>query len=49
MAYHGVENLNKQWGIHGEYSNPDQEMLFNWIQDETSPSNITESVETKFY
>uniref|UniRef100_A0A0N5A8E4 C-mannosyltransferase dpy-19 n=1 Tax=Syphacia muris TaxID=451379 RepID=A0A0N5A8E4_9BILA len=40
MAYSGVENLNKQWNIHGEYSNPDQEMLFQWITEMTPPDAV---------
>lgn len=35
MAYQGVINIQKQREIQGEYSNPDQEALFNWISSKT--------------
>lgn len=35
MAHQGVINVQKQWEIQGEYSNPDQEALFHWISTKT--------------
>lgn len=40
MAYKGHENIRQQIGIHGEYSNPEQEKLFLWINKETTPTNV---------
>ncbi|VDK49036.1 unnamed protein product [Anisakis simplex] len=37
MAFQGVQNVEKQLSIQGEYSNPEQEMLFNWISQNTKP------------
>lgn len=31
MAVQGVKNVQSQLNIHGEYSNPEQETLFEWI------------------
>uniref|UniRef100_A0A914S6P8 Uncharacterized protein n=1 Tax=Parascaris equorum TaxID=6256 RepID=A0A914S6P8_PAREQ len=35
MAVKGIENIQKQRAIQGEYSNPEQEMLFEWIVKNT--------------
>ncbi|XP_015597631.1 probable C-mannosyltransferase DPY19L1 isoform X2 [Cephus cinctus] len=35
MAYHGVKNLQKERGFIGEYSNVEQEELFEWIKENT--------------
>lgn len=35
MAYQGTTNIQKQLEIQGEYSNPDQEALFDWISTRT--------------
>uniref|UniRef100_A0A1I7YHB2 C-mannosyltransferase n=1 Tax=Steinernema glaseri TaxID=37863 RepID=A0A1I7YHB2_9BILA len=35
MTTSGVANVRQQLSISGEYSNPDQEMLFEWIQTNT--------------
>ncbi|KAK0418436.1 hypothetical protein QR680_013555 [Steinernema hermaphroditum] len=35
MTTTGVANIHKQLSISGEYSNPDQEALFEWIQTNT--------------
>uniref|UniRef100_A0A183V4V6 DUF221-domain-containing protein n=1 Tax=Toxocara canis TaxID=6265 RepID=A0A183V4V6_TOXCA len=35
MAVKGVQNIQKQRGIQGEYSNPEQEKLFEWIVKNT--------------
>ncbi|VBB34330.1 unnamed protein product [Acanthocheilonema viteae] len=40
MAYQGVINIQKQWEIQGEYSNPDQEALFNWISTKTKINSV---------
>ncbi|KAM3724759.1 C-mannosyltransferase dpy-19 [Dirofilaria immitis] len=40
MAYQGVINIQKQWEIQGEYSNPDQEALFSWISSKTKPDAV---------
>lgn len=36
MAVQGVKNVQSQLNIHGEYSNPEQEALFEWINRQTS-------------
>lgn len=36
MAYQGSANLKKQWSVSGEYSNPVQEKLFDWINENTA-------------
>uniref|UniRef100_A0A1I7WC95 Uncharacterized protein n=1 Tax=Heterorhabditis bacteriophora TaxID=37862 RepID=A0A1I7WC95_HETBA len=38
MAHQGKVNINKQLSIRGEYSNPEQEKLFDWIVKETEHS-----------
>ncbi|TKR58007.1 hypothetical protein L596_030636 [Steinernema carpocapsae] len=40
MAMTGVENVRHQLSIHGEYSNPDQELLFNWIEANTKKDAV---------
>ncbi|OZC06066.1 hypothetical protein X798_06951, partial [Onchocerca flexuosa] len=40
MAYQGVINIQKQWEIQGEYSNPDQEALFGWISSKTKSDSV---------
>ncbi|EJD76141.1 dumpy-19 [Loa loa] len=40
MAYQGVINIQKQWEIQGEYSNPDQEALFDWISRKTKSDSV---------
>uniref|UniRef100_A0A0R3RKT5 Bm3511 n=1 Tax=Elaeophora elaphi TaxID=1147741 RepID=A0A0R3RKT5_9BILA len=40
MAYQGVINIQKQWEIRGEYSNPDQEALFEWISTKTKLDSV---------
>ncbi|KHJ85029.1 hypothetical protein OESDEN_15250 [Oesophagostomum dentatum] len=40
MAYEGTSNIEKQLKIKGEYSNPEQEMLFDWIMKETKPNDV---------
>ncbi|VDK47755.1 unnamed protein product [Gongylonema pulchrum] len=40
MAYQGVLNIRKQQEIRGEYSNPAQEALFDWIQHNTKPDSV---------
>ena len=35
----GMPNVQQQLNIKGEYSNPDQEMLFDWIQSNTKQGN----------
>lgn len=40
MSYQGIKNVNHQMGIRGEYSNPDQEMLFDWINNNTPKSAV---------
>lgn len=37
MICSGKSNIEKQLRIKGEYSNPEQEQLFDWIQKETKP------------
>uniref|UniRef100_A0A0K0DHQ2 DUF4203 domain-containing protein n=1 Tax=Angiostrongylus cantonensis TaxID=6313 RepID=A0A0K0DHQ2_ANGCA len=36
----GKSNIEKQLLIKGEYSNPEQEMLFDWIMKETKPDTV---------
>ncbi|XP_075884505.1 dpy-19-like 1, like [Nelusetta ayraudi] len=40
MAVQGVANLQSQWGIIGEFSNPPQEELLVWIQEKTPPGSV---------
>uniref|UniRef100_A0A914BX01 Uncharacterized protein n=1 Tax=Acrobeloides nanus TaxID=290746 RepID=A0A914BX01_9BILA len=40
MGYQGVKNIQQQLSIAGEYSNPEQEALFNWIQVNTRPEDV---------
>ncbi|VDN37103.1 unnamed protein product [Cylicostephanus goldi] len=40
MAYEGKPNIEKQLRIKGEYSNPEQEMLFDWIVRRTKPNDV---------
>ncbi|KAK5973872.1 C-mannosyltransferase dpy-19 [Trichostrongylus colubriformis] len=40
MAYEGKSNIEKQLSISGEYSNPEQEYLFEWIMTETKPDAV---------
>uniref|UniRef100_A0A915PIX6 DUF4220 domain-containing protein n=1 Tax=Setaria digitata TaxID=48799 RepID=A0A915PIX6_9BILA len=40
MAHQGVMNIQKQWEIQGEYSNPDQEALFGWISSNTKSDSV---------
>ncbi|KIH67348.1 hypothetical protein ANCDUO_02323 [Ancylostoma duodenale] len=40
MASEGKSNIEKQLRIKGEYSNPEQELLFDWIQKETKPTDV---------
>ncbi|WKX98657.1 hypothetical protein Q1695_013949 [Nippostrongylus brasiliensis] len=40
MAYEGKSNIEKQLRIKGEYSNPEQEQLFEWIMKETKPDAV---------
>lgn len=39
MAFYGVANVQEQLQMTGEYSNPEQEYLFEWILKKTKPSN----------
>ncbi|EFP06297.1 CRE-DPY-19 protein [Caenorhabditis remanei] len=36
----GMPNVHQQLNIKGEYSNPDQEMLFDWIQSNTKQDAV---------
>ncbi|CAB3403251.1 unnamed protein product [Caenorhabditis bovis] len=40
LTYQGLPNIRKQLSIRGEYSNPDQEMLFNWIEKNTKKDAV---------
>ncbi|RCN42800.1 hypothetical protein ANCCAN_11233 [Ancylostoma caninum] len=40
MASEGKSNIEKQLRIKGEYSNPEQELLFDWILKETKPTDV---------
>jgi C-mannosyltransferase DPY19L len=40
MGYQGVKNIQQQLSIVGEYSNPEQEALFDWIQVNTRPEDV---------
>nr|CDP99149.1 Bm3511, isoform a [Brugia malayi] len=40
MGHQGIVNIQKQWEIQGEYSNPDQEALFNWISSKTRSDSV---------
>ncbi|VDM66962.1 unnamed protein product [Strongylus vulgaris] len=40
MAFEGKSNIEKQLRIKGEYSNPEQEMLFDWILENTKPNDV---------
>jgi len=40
MAYQGHKNIQDQLKIHGEYSNPEQENLFLWVQKNTPPEAV---------
>ena len=35
MAQRGLTNLEEQLAIRGEYNNPEQEALFQWVQSNT--------------
>jgi len=35
MTFKGVDNIKEQWALRGEYSNPSQERLFQWINMST--------------
>ncbi|CAI2349418.1 unnamed protein product [Caenorhabditis sp. 36 PRJEB53466] len=35
LFYKGIPNIRQQLSVKGEYSNPDQEMLFDWIEHNT--------------
>lgn len=38
MAFNGIGNIQQQLEMTGEYSNPEQEYLFQWILKETKQS-----------
>lgn len=38
MAYEGRKNVFEQLSMTGEYNNPQQEKLFEWINEKTDPS-----------
>ncbi|CAD6188034.1 unnamed protein product [Caenorhabditis auriculariae] len=40
LASRGIVNIRQQLFIRGEYSNPEQEMLFNWIQQNTAKDAV---------
>ncbi|PIC40487.1 hypothetical protein B9Z55_011813 [Caenorhabditis nigoni] len=40
LAFRGIPNIRHQLNIKGEYSNPDQEMLFDWIQSNTKQDAV---------
>lgn len=40
MSIFGVQNIQSQRQIIGEYSNPDQEMLFDWIEANTKKDAV---------
>lgn len=40
LAFRGIPNIRHQLSIKGEYSNPDQEMLFDWIQSNTKQDAV---------
>ncbi|KAK6744074.1 hypothetical protein RB195_011024 [Necator americanus] len=40
MAFEGNANIEKQLRIKGEYSNPEQEQLFDWILKKTKPNDV---------
>ncbi|PIO69285.1 hypothetical protein TELCIR_08896 [Teladorsagia circumcincta] len=40
MAYEGKSNIDKQLSMKGEYNNPEQELLFEWIMKETKPDAV---------
>lgn len=49
MAFYGVANVQEQLQMTGEYSNPEQEYLFEWILKKTKPSNnFLLTIEPKF-
>ncbi|CAJ0578505.1 unnamed protein product, partial [Mesorhabditis spiculigera] len=39
-AYKGIPAIQRQLSIIGEYSNPDQELLFNWINEQTAKDAV---------
>ncbi|CAI5445719.1 unnamed protein product [Caenorhabditis angaria] len=40
LTYKGLPNIQQQLNIKGEYSNPDQEMLFDWIETNTKKDAV---------
>ncbi|EGT51533.1 hypothetical protein CAEBREN_00998 [Caenorhabditis brenneri] len=40
LFFKGLPNIQQQLNIKGEYSNPDQEMLFDWIQSNTKQNAV---------
>ncbi|CCD62139.1 C-mannosyltransferase dpy-19 [Caenorhabditis elegans] len=40
LFYRGIPNIRQQLNVKGEYSNPDQEMLFDWIQHNTKQDAV---------
>uniref|UniRef100_A0A1I7URB1 C-mannosyltransferase DPY19L1 n=1 Tax=Caenorhabditis tropicalis TaxID=1561998 RepID=A0A1I7URB1_9PELO len=40
LVFKGIPNIRQQLNIKGEYSNPDQEMLFDWIQSNTKQDAV---------
>lgn len=40
MAYKGMKNIDDQRSIMGSYSNIEQENLFNWITENTTPDAV---------
>lgn len=40
LFFRGIPNIRHQLSIKGEYSNPDQEMLFDWIQSNTKQNAV---------
>jgi len=40
MSYTGIHNLQQQWSILGEYSNPELEELLHWVDTSTPPTAV---------
>uniref|UniRef100_A0A8R1I1F4 C-mannosyltransferase dpy-19 n=1 Tax=Caenorhabditis japonica TaxID=281687 RepID=A0A8R1I1F4_CAEJA len=40
LVYRGAPNIHKQLLVQGEYSNPHQEMLFDWIEQNTKKDAV---------
>ena len=40
MTFNGLQNLQTQWAMKGEYNNPEQEQLIEWINHHTEPDAV---------